>query len=78
MFEEIKIRPCIIEWIGDSHILFNGCGFLPIVVTDSEVWPLKVHTSYEAAKTELLQWLEDLEDCLKYEQICKQLLGESS
>ena len=60
MFEEIKTRPCIIEWIGDSHILWHTTGFLPIAVIGDGVAYLSVHNTYDAAKAELVEWLADL------------------
>lgn len=66
MFEEIKTRPCIIEWIGESHILFHGSGFLPIAVFGDGVAYLTVHSTFDAAKAELVKWLDEMNTWLDW------------
>lgn len=58
MFEDITTRPCIIEWVGNSHILFQNGGFLPVAVLSYEdIQPLDVYSTLDKAKEALLEHL---------------------
>ena len=83
MFEEIKTRPCIIEWIGDSHILWQYAGFIAVAVVDDGVAYLGPYSTYDVAKVELVEWLSDLkhwEEWLKEDDIANygEIEGELS
>jgi hypothetical protein len=73
MFEDLQVRPCIIDWVGNSPILFVSSGFLALaqISDDTEDYPdqLDIVSTFDEAKANLVKYLAK-------ERVLFQLKGE--